>query len=45
MLHRIRMQIHQEIELELLFGVVEPREKGDEAFPLFGDTLLTFVLV
>ena len=33
------------IELELLFGVVEPLEKGDDSFPSFGDASLTCVFV
>ena len=35
----------QVIELELLLGVVEPLENGDDSFPLFWDALLTLVLV
>ena len=38
-------ETNQVIELELLFGVIEPLEKGDDSLPLFGDVLLTFVLV
>ena len=33
------------IELEMLFGVAEPLEKGDDSSLLFEDVLLKFVLV
>ena len=36
---------NQVVELQLLLEVVEPLEKGDDSFPLFGDVSLTFVLV